>query len=174
MKEQERNLVKAIFLDRDGVINIDYGHVHEIENFKFIDGIFNLCRFFLSKGYIIIVVTNQGGIGKGLYSKNEFNDLDSWMRKEFYYEGIEISKTFYCPHTKEQNCECRKPKPGMFLRAIDDYKVDPKTSILIGDNMSDLEAGKQAGIENLFLFTENNHFELLDRIISTINFYYGD
>lgn len=155
---------KALFLDRDGVINVDYGHVHTIEKFDFVDGIFEFCRSALNHGYIIIVVTNQAGIGKGLYTLFDFNLLNSWMIDEFKKNNIKISKTYYCPHRPSEKCRCRKPNPGMILEAIKDFNVDVSKSILIGDKISDVLAGDRAGIGTTILFNQekgnSNFFEI--------------
>lgn len=141
---------KALFLDRDGVINYDYGHVYKIDDFHFIEGIFSLCRAFAKCGYKIIIITNQAGIGKAMYKESDFLTLNAWMINEFKKEGIEITDTFYCPHKPEQDCECRKPKPGLILKAINKYNIDPLSSILIGDKDSDIIAGKVSNIGTLF------------------------
>lgn len=150
---------KALFLDRDGVINHDYGHVGKIENFHFIDGIFDLCKNAQDKGYLIIVVTNQSGIAKGYYSEKDFLDLTKWMENEFLKRQIKITKTYFCPYhidgkVKEyqQDSFDRKPNPGMILKAIKEFNIDPLESILIGDNDTDIEAGKSANINKRIKF----------------------
>lgn len=150
---------KALFLDRDGVINHDYGHVFEIKKFHFIEGIFDLCRAAEEHGYLLIVVTNQAGIAKGFYNEAQFLELTNWMENEFTKQGIKITKTFYCPYHLEAKIEryrkdsnCRKPNPGMLLKAIEEFKIDPKKSIMIGDKESDLMAAKNAGIGVKILF----------------------
>ncbi len=153
---------KALFLDRDGVINIDYGHVHSRERFKFIEGIFELCKIFQNLGYLIIVITNQAGIGKGYYTEETFNELNEWMILKFNEAGVTIMKTYYCPHVPEDNCFCRKPNPGMIIKAMNEYKIDLSKSFFIGDKESDIEAGKKAGIQNLVLFKNTDHFKTID------------
>jgi D-glycero-D-manno-heptose 1,7-bisphosphate phosphatase len=139
---------KALFIDRDGVINVDKVHVFRKEDFEFNDGIFDLCRSYEDKGYNIIVVTNQAGIAKGLYSEADFQRLTSWMVKQFDIQGIKISKVYHCPHHPDFTgpCECRKPNPGMLLQAVRDFDLDISQCILIGDKESDLQAGRKAGI----------------------------
>jgi len=146
---------KALFLDRDGVINKNFGHVHRIENFKFRKGIFELLNIFKDKGYIILVITNQAGIGKGLYTLDQFHFLNSWMIDQFRKKGITISKTYFCPHKSEDNCNCRKPKPGMLLMAIKDFQIDTNSSFLIGDKMSDIYAGKSAKIKYNYILKDS-------------------
>ena len=158
---------KALILDRDGVINIDYGHVHEIENFEFIRGIFDLCSYFIKLNYIIIIITNQAGIGKRIYTEEQFQSLDKWMIRKFKEKSVVISKTYFCTHLPEDNCFCRKPNPGMIIAAITEFNLDPNKSILIGDKITDIEAGRAAGIGKLFLFNEEDHYNTLDRIIKT-------
>ena len=141
---------KALFLDRDGVINKNFGHVYRVKNFKFRKGIFELAKFFQDNGFLILVITNQAGIGKGLYSLNDFNLLNNWMISKFFEEGVTISKTFYCPHLPEINCDCRKPKPGLILLASKEFNIDLKKSYLIGDKDSDISSGKAANVKKLF------------------------
>lgn len=149
---------KALFLDRDGIINIDYGHVHSIDQFKLTDFIIPLCQKYQNLGYKIIVITNQAGIAKGIYSEKEFIILNNYMLNLFKNEGIVISDVYYCPHKTEDNCECRKPKPGLFNRAIQEHNIDASVSIAIGDKMSDLEAAHSAGIKEL-LFKKTDYEE---------------
>ncbi len=158
---------KALFLDRDGVINIDYGHVHKIADFHFIEGIFELCIRAQEKCYLIIIVTNQAGIAKGYYSEEQFLDLTEWMEKEFRERGITIAKTYYCPYHVESVTEKyrkdsfdRKPNPGMLMKAIDDFNLDSNESILIGDKESDIEAAKSAKIGNSVIFDHKDSFLL--------------
>ncbi len=137
---------KALFLDRDGVINKNFGHVHRINNFKFRKGIFELLKIFQDNGYIILVITNQAGIGKGLYTIDQFHFLNTWMINQFYNQGIIITKTYYCPHKPEDKCNCRKPKPGMIIQALIEHEIDSKASIFIGDKQTDLDAAIAAKI----------------------------
>ena len=151
---------KAVFLDRDGVINVDHGYVYRKEDFEFVDGIFELCRYFQEQGYLLIVVTNQSGIARGMYTEEQFQELTRWMVEQFREQGVEITKVYHCPHhpdfgpEKTRACECRKPKPGMILEAITDFELDPGKSIIIGDKTSDTMAGRAARIRQLFLVGE--------------------
>mgnify|MGYP000102844114 FL=1 len=151
-------MTKALFLDRDGIINIDHGYVHKIEDFEFVDGIFELCRLAMAKGYAIFVITNQAGIARGLYAVADFEILSSWMVAQFQEQGINIKEVFYCPHhpTKGVNefkmaCQCRKPAPGMILQAQEKYNIDLEASIFVGDKPSDMQAAEAAGICNRIL-----------------------
>ena len=149
---------KAFFLDRDGVINIDGDYVSTIENFKFIDGVFDACRIILSQGYKIIVITNQSGIGRGFYTEEQFLGLNHWMLHKFQEEGIDVTDVYFCPHHPtgalnpyRVDCDCRKPKPGMILKAKEQHNIDLKESVLVGDRHSDIASGKSAGIYSLYL-----------------------
>ncbi|HEB9324515.1 TPA: D-glycero-alpha-D-manno-heptose-1,7-bisphosphate 7-phosphatase [Campylobacter jejuni] len=143
---------KALFLDRDGVINIDKKYVYKIEDFEFCDGIFELCRYFLAKNYLLFIATNQSGIARGYYKESDFLKLCDYMLKEFVKQDIKIDKIYHCPHL--EGCECRKPKAGMFLKAKDEFDLDMKNSIFIGDNLSDMQAGLNADIGTLILVNE--------------------
>jgi len=155
---------KALFLDRDGVINIDYGYVGKIEDFKFRDGIFELTKYFSDRGYDIFVVTNQSGIARGYYSEEDFQKLTSYMKDEFSKRGVKIKDIKFCPHHPEVTgvCECRKPSPKMILDLAKNYDIDLNNSILIGDSKRDIEAGKSAGIEkNILVSKEGNIFDII-------------
>ncbi|MBP1991144.1 D-glycero-alpha-D-manno-heptose-1,7-bisphosphate 7-phosphatase [Paenibacillus eucommiae] len=159
---------KALFLDRDGVINVEKNYVHKIEAFEFVEGIFELTKYFQDMGYLLIVITNQAGIAKGFYSEKDLSILTIWMIEEFNKRDITISGVYYCPFHPEglgeykKQSNCRKPEPGMILQAAQDFKIDLSESLLIGDKESDIEAGFRAGIKNNFLF--NNFSSRTDSI----------
>ena len=144
---------KALFLDRDGVINKEKNYLYKIEDFEFIDGVFETCKYFQDNGYLIIVITNQAGIARGKYTEDDYQTLTNWMIKEFEKNNIKISKVYYCPHHPDfsGDCECRKPNPGMILQAKKFFDIDLSQSILVGDKNSDIEAGINAGIKINYL-----------------------
>ena len=137
---------KALFLDRDGVINEDAGYVYRREDFVFKDGIFEALRGFAQAGYALVVVTNQSGIGRGYYTLEQFDELCEFMLSEFEKEGVKIEKIYFCPHAPEADCLCRKPEPGMLLKAANELNIDLARSIMIGDKDSDVQAGQSAGV----------------------------
>ena len=137
---------KALFLDRDGVINEDAGYVYRREDFVFKEGIFAALREFAKDGYALVVVTNQSGIGRGYYTLEQFDELCRFMLSEFEKEGVKIEKIYFCPHAPEADCLCRKPKPGMLLNAANELNIDLACSIMIGDKDSDVQAGQSAGV----------------------------
>lgn len=153
-------MAKALFLDRDGTINIDYGYVFQPEKFVFIDGIFALCRKAQEKGYLIIVITNQSGIARGYFSEADFQKINRWMCEQFSLHGIQITDVFHCP---ELEGERRKPNAGMFLEARDKYGIDMAQSVSAGDKPRDVEAGKNAGVGKNFLF-DNNFSEIMEAL----------
>lgn len=147
------NLRPALFLDRDGVINVDHAYVYQCKDFQFIEGIFDLCINAKKRGYLIFVVTNQAGIGRGYYTEKDFHNLTEWMLAVFRARGADIDKVYFCPshpvyglgHYKTDS-SFRKPGPGMILEAAQEFSVDLAKSVLLGDKESDIEAGVNAGI----------------------------
>lgn len=139
---------RALFLDRDGVVNIEKNYLYRIEDFEFTDGIIELCRYFSDRGYLIVIVTNQAGIARGYYSEKDFIILTEWMVAEFEKAGIEIASVKHCPHHPDYTgeCSCRKPEPGMLISAAEELDIDLSASVFIGDKISDMEAGKRAGV----------------------------
>ena len=152
---------KALFLDRDGVINKEKNYVFKIEDFEFIDGIFGFCEYFLRKGYLIFVITNQAGIARGFYSADDFLILTDWMVSQFAQRNIHISRVYYCPHHPDITgpCDCRKPNPGMILRAAEEFDLNLRESVLVGDYENDLKAGENAGILKNYLFRKKSDFD---------------
>ena len=143
--------IKTIFLDRDGVINLDLNYLSKINDFKFIDGVFDACNHFIKLGYKIVIVTNQSGIARGYFSNHDFKILTRWMLLEFESRQIDILDIFYCPHAPNDNCSCRKPMPGMFLEAQKKYNIDMKNSWIIGDKEEDIIAANNSGIKNTII-----------------------
>lgn len=143
--------IKTIFMDRDGVINKERKYLYKIKEFEFIDGVFEACLFFQKLNFEIIIITNQSGISRGYYDEIDYQKLTSWMLSQFYKKKIKILDVFHCPHQPDLLCECRKPKPGMILKARDKYNIDLTKSWLIGDKEDDIAAANSAGIHNTIL-----------------------
>lgn len=135
--------MKALFLDRDGTINVDYGYVHEWSKFKFVKGVVDFCRRAQDCGYSIFVVTNQSGIARGMFTECEYQSLTRRMKREFVKRGVKITAVYHCPSLEGPD---RKPAPGLFLKAQRRYGIDMKNSIAVGDKPRDVEAGKAAGV----------------------------
>ncbi len=136
----------ALFLDRDGIINVDHGYVYKIEDFEFTEGIVELLQLFTKHGYLLFIVTNQSGIGRGYYSENDFSTLTEWMIKEFKNNHITIEEVYHCPHIPKDECHCRKPQTGMIEKALKTYNIDLSKSWMIGDKQSDIDLAHNAHI----------------------------
>lgn len=147
----------VLFLDRDGVINVDHGYVSAPSATQWVDGIFDLCRGAIALGYRLIVVTNQAGIARGYYTEAQFLEYTHWVHAVFHERGADLLATVYCPHHPTAGleglrviCPCRKPAPGMLLEAKARFRIDMESSALIGDKLSDIQAGVAAGVGMLF------------------------
>lgn len=142
---------QTIFLDRDGVVNKEINYLYKIHDFIFIDGIFEACDYFQNLGYTIIIVTNQSGISRGYYQEEDYQKITSWMINCFKKEGVNILDIYHCPHSPTDGCNCRKPKPQMFLNAEKEYGINMSKSWMIGDKETDIMAASSAGISNTIL-----------------------
>lgn len=142
----------AIFLDRDGTINIDYNYVHKIDDFHFIDGVIDALAELQKMGFLLVITTNQSGIARGIFTQEQFDELTEWMDWSLADRGVELDGIYYCPHDPiESDCECRKPSPGMILAAKKDLNIDVANSYMVGDRLSDLLSGKNAGVKKTVL-----------------------
>lgn len=166
---------KTLFLDRDGVININHGYVHTVERTDWVPGIFELCGAAKNAGYTLVVVTNQAGIARGYYSEAEFLTYTKWMHEEFEIRGMSIFATLYCPHHPTDGsdelrvqCACRKPAPGLFTTAIDLFGLDAERSLMVGDKRSDLIAAAAAGVHRGFLI-DSERSDPYGEVIGYIN-----
>lgn len=146
---------RALFLDRDGVINVDKGYVYRPEDVVLRPGIVDIIRGFRALGHWIIVVTNQSGIGRGHYTQAQYVACNRAILAQLAMQGAgipSIDRAYHCPHRPDEGCECRKPRPGMILQAAQDHDIDLAASTLIGDRVSDIEAGRAAGVGNCILW----------------------
>jgi D-glycero-D-manno-heptose 1,7-bisphosphate phosphatase len=149
---------RALFLDRDGVINVEVGYLHRVEDVKFVPGIFSLCRTAMRLGYRLVVVTNQAGIARGFYTESDFDALMTWMSEVFLAEGVELDAVYHCPFHPEHGVgeyrrehEDRKPGTGMLRRASREFGVVLADSVMVGDRCSDIAAANSAGLRRVFL-----------------------
>lgn len=149
---------KAVFFDRDGVINRDYGYVGSLERFEFLPGVKEALAQIKKMGYATILVTNQSGIARGLYTIDDFDTLTEFMQGELKKYQADFDGIYFCPHHPQAavaefrcECSCRKPKPDMFFWARDEHDIDLNHSIMVGDHASDIEAAQNAGLPNLIL-----------------------
>ena len=148
----------AVFIDRDGVLNVDHGYVYEVDQFEFIEGAIEACQEIKKKGYLLVLVTNQSGIGRGYYTEDDFLNVTEWMDWSLADRGVDLDGIYYCPHHPEasiaeykQECDCRKPAPGMLLTATQELGIDLARSYFVGDKTADVQAGKAAGVGNNIL-----------------------
>ena len=149
---------RAVFLDRDGVVNVDNGYVSEVDDFEFIEGVIEACKTLKAKGYLLVLITNQSGIARGYFTEDQFHTLTEWMDWSLADRGVDLDGIYYCPHHSEKgigeykvDCDCRKPKPGMLISAIEELNIDVTRSILVGDKVSDIQAGLAAGVKTNYL-----------------------
>ena len=170
---------KAIFLDRDGVINKEVNYLHKIEDFEFTHQCIEALVSLQAQGYLLFIITNQAGIGRGYYTEKDFHVLNNWMLSELHKHGITITEVQFCPHHAKHglgeykiDCDCRKPKTGMINPLIEKYNIDLKNSILIGDKLSDIYAGDTANINTLIL-VKSGH-ELPEKIPDIVDAVYED
>lgn len=161
---------KALFLDRDGVVNVEKNYLHKIDDFELVEGIVDVCRRYQEQGHLIIIVTNQSGISRGYYTEDDFSRLSGWMVEHFKELGVTITRIYHCPHHESIDgiCECRKPEPGMFLQAQSDYRIDMAASVMIGDNERDIEAAQRAGVGENILLSSEAVTSNADRIIGSL------
>jgi D-glycero-D-manno-heptose 1,7-bisphosphate phosphatase len=152
--------MKALFLDRDGVVNVEVGYLHRAEDVRFMEGIFSLCRTATELGYKLIVVTNQAGIARGYYTEADFERLMEWMRVALRAEGVELDAVYFCPFHPEHGVgeyrrehEDRKPGTGMLRRGAAEFGVELSQSVMVGDRCSDIAAANAAGLRQAFLIS---------------------
>ncbi len=151
--------MKAVFLDRDGTINIEKDYLHKIEDFEFETGALEGIKIITELGYKIIVVTNQSGIARGYYTEKDLEKLNNFMMKKVEEFGGKIEKCYFCPHHVDgigeykKDCDCRKPNPNMLLQGAKEFKINLKESFMVGDKISDIEAGIAAGATPILVKT---------------------
>lgn len=139
---------KAIFLDRDGTINVDFGYLYKPEQLEFLPGAIEAMQIFRDLGYLLVVITNQSGIGRGYYTLEDAERFNEYMSAQLVKEGIEVADYFVCPHAPTEDCHCRKPHPTMVLEALAKYDIDPAQSYMFGDKQSDVDCGEAAGVRS--------------------------
>lgn len=171
---------KAIFLDRDGTLNIDHGYVHRIDDFHFIEGSIEALQKLKAMGFLLVLVTNQSGIARGYFSEEQFLQLTEWMDWSLADRGVDLDGIYYCPHHPQgqgeykQDCDCRKPKSGMLQQAIRELNIDPAQSFMVGDKVEDLLAAQGAKVRSKILVKTGKPItpegeQLADYVIDSIS-----
>jgi D-glycero-D-manno-heptose 1,7-bisphosphate phosphatase len=163
---------KAIFLDRDGTINVEKNYLYRIEDFEFIPNVIKGLKKLQDLGFLLIIVTNQSGIGRGYYTEEDFNVLNNWMLGQLEESGVHITNVLYCPHLPDskiekyrKNCDCRKPALGMFMKAVSEHEIDLNESWTIGDKLRDCVICEKSGCKGI-LVGNNEKSEVIENIIA--------
>ena len=172
MNQENKN--RAAFVDRDGVINKDKGYVFKIEDFEIIDGVIEALKILQDKKFNIIIITNQSGIGRGYYTEEDFLRLNDHMIDIFNKSEISIKKTYFCPHHPDEGCNCRKPNNGLIELAIEEFNLDRRESIFLGDKLSDFLASKKSNLGKFFYLGNNKitgikKYDSMDKIIKELD-----
>lgn len=154
---------RAIFLDRDGTINIDNNYIYKISDFKFIEGAIEALKMFQNNKYKLIIITNQSGIAKGFFKEKDLEILNIWLKNELKQNGVIIDAIYYCPHNANDNCNCRKPKIGLFEKAIKEFNIDISKSYAIGDKLRDCTICFTTDCKG-FLIGNNENKEIIDNV----------
>jgi len=158
---------KTIFLDRDGVINKEKkDYVKNIDEFEIFEYVPQLIKLLKENNYLVIIVTNQSAINRGLLTNEKLEEIHNYLKKKLKLNNTSIDGIYYCPHTPEQNCECRKPKPGLFLKAMKDFDIDLENSFMIGDSEKDIEAANKIGCKGILLEKDQKLSEIIKKIIT--------
>lgn len=154
MSDCEKNRLRhAVFFDRDGTLNVDIHYLHTPEDFQWMPDAREAIRYANDQGYLAIIITNQSGVARGYYPESDIFRVYDWMNEELAKIGAHLDGIYYCPHHPQgsvpaytMDCDCRKPKPGLLLRAIKEHSIDPKASVFIGDSDSDIVCAERAGV----------------------------
>ena len=163
---------KAVFLDRDGTINVEKHYLYKVEDFEFLHNSIEALKMLKEAGFLLFIMTNQSGIGRGYYSENDFKKLNNWMLCELEKAGIHIEKVYYCPHFPGSQirkydliCKCRKPNLGMFQDAINEYDLNVSNSFAIGDKLRDLEICKTWGCKG-YLVEKSEDMDVISDVLN--------
>jgi D-glycero-D-manno-heptose 1,7-bisphosphate phosphatase len=159
---------KAVFLDRDGTLIEDKGYMKATDQIVLLPGVLDALKKLMEMNYELIVITNQSGVGRGLITENDVIRVNNILSETLQFFGISISAFYFCPHHPDVGCECRKPRPGMILRALDEMNIDKKKSYMVGDKLSDAEAGVAAGVTPV-LISNNTHMVKNDIVLKFVS-----
>lgn len=160
----------AVFLDRDGTLIEDVGYPNNPDRVALLPGVAQAMRSLQAAQFPLIVLSNQSGVARGIITTEQARQVHERFIELFRREGVEFTGTYYCPHRPEDDCECRKPNPGMLLQAADEWNLDIKRSVMVGDRMGDIEAGKRAGCRAILFRSQyvkpSDDLSLADSVVS--------
>ena len=158
-------MFKAVFLDRDGVINEERkDYVKNLDEFIILKGVSKAIKLLKEKNFLVIIITNQSAINRKLLTNNGLNEIHNHLQDVLKNDDTSYDAIYYCPHKPEENCKCRKPKPGLLLRAAEEHSIDMKNSFLIGDSMTDIEAADTAGCKGILLKENESLLEIVENL----------
>lgn len=165
------NMQKAVFFDRDGTLNVEVDYLYKIEDFQWTPDAVEAIKYCHARGYLVVVATNQSGIARGYYSEADMHRLHGWMNEQLAEVGTKIDAFYYCPHHPKGTvtkyaieCNCRKPKPGMLVRACQELHISQTDSYMVGDKMRDVESGEAAGMQGI-LYEGGSLLECIEKYI---------
>jgi len=160
---------KAVFLDRDGVINEERkDYVKKISEFKILKNVDRSVQLLKENNFLIIVITNQSAINRGIISEDTLNEIHQFLHEHMKKNNAALDGIYFCPHTPNENCQCRKPKPGMIIQAANDYDIDLNQSWFIGNSYNDLTAAKEAGCKGILIDETNDLMTIAQQIIKKV------
>ena len=158
-------MFKAVFLDRDGVINEERkDYVKNLDEFIILKGVSKAIKLLKEKNFLVIIVTNQSPVNRKLLTENQLNEIHNYLQVNLRKDHTTCDAIYYCPHKPEENCKCRKPKPGLLLRAAEEHSIDMKNSFLIGDSMTDIKAADTAGCKGILLKENESLLEIVENL----------
>jgi len=159
---------KAVFLDRDGVINKkSENYIKTIDEFELLKDVPKAIQLLKQNNFLVIIITNQSAINRGFLSHEKLEEIHNYMEKQLLENNTKVDVIYYCPHTPEENCQCRKPNPGLLIKAIKEYNIDVESSWFIGDSQSDMDAAKSVGINQLLMKTDSSLLEHIQTILNS-------
>ena len=156
---------KAVFLDRDGTLNVDTGYPYKPEDLELLPDVVKALTLLKAAGFLLIVVTNQSGVGRGYYSLSGVENFHNQIQKILNRSNIQIDRFYICPHTPEDKCNCRKPSPHLIYKAAEDYDIDLSVSFLLGDKQNDIESGQAAGVKSYLISENHSIFDWVTKIL---------
>ena len=156
---------RVVFLDRDGVINKERkDYVKNLDEFEIFNGVPKAIKILKEKNFLVIIITNQSAINRNLLTSDKLDEIHNYLQENLKKDNTSFDAIYYCPHKPEENCKCRKPKPGLLLRAAEEHSIDMENSFLIGDSMTDIEAADAAGCKGILLKENQSLLQIVENL----------